>query len=139
MKKIIHKIKTNLFSLLVLVGTPFLIIYTNYQMLFSNTSKLNFSYLAIQCIYTIGGIFLTLLILKSFKRESNVTLLFACYVILAGIEMILLTLADIRIRGAITNEDWLILPLMCWLVAYPASHLFSKFIERFNLNKTNGN
>ena len=139
MKNIIHKIKANSFSLLVLVVTPFTIIYSNYQILFSNSTKLNVNYLTIQCVYTTVGIFLTLLIFKYFKNENTVRWLFICYIILSGCDYITLTVVDFRIRGGVTNGELLVLPLFCWIVAYPSSELISRFIDRFNLNKSSEN
>jgi hypothetical protein len=139
MKNIIHKIKANSFSLLVLVVTPFTIIYSNYQILFSNSTKLNVSYLTIQCVYTTVGIFLTLLIFKYFKNENTVRWLFICYIILSGCDYITLTVVEFRIRGGVTNGELLVLPFFCWIVAYPSSELISRFIDRFNLNKSSEN
>ncbi len=139
MKNIIHKIKANSFSLLVLVVTSFTIIYSNYQVLFSNSTKLNVNYLTIQCIYTTVGVFLTLLIFEYFKNENTVRWLFICYLILSVCDYISLTIVDFNIRGGITNGELFLLPLLCWTVAYPSSKLISKFIDRFNLNKSSEN
>jgi hypothetical protein len=139
MKNIIHKIKANSFSLLVLLGTPFLIIYSNYQLLFSTSKKLTVSYITIQCLHTTVGIFLTLLIFKYFKNENTVKWLFLLYAILFGFTFILLTLADFKISGTITHEDLILLPLMFFMVAYPSSELISRFINKYNLNKSSEN
>ena len=139
MKNIIHKIKANSFSLLVLLGTPFLIIYSNYQLLFSTSKKLTVSYITIQCLHTTVGIFLTLLIFKYFKNENTVKWLFLRYAILFGFTFILLTLADFKISGTITHEDLILLPLMFFMVAYPSSELISRFINKYNLNKSSEN
>ncbi|MBK6834247.1 MAG: hypothetical protein IPG89_08250 [Bacteroidetes bacterium] len=139
MKNIIHKIKANSFSLLVLLGTPFLIIYSNYQLLFSTSKKLTVSYITIQCLHTTVGIFLTLLIFKYFKNENIVKWLFLLYGVLFGFTCILLTLADFKISGTITHEDLTLLPLMFFMVAYPSSELISRFINKYNLNKSSEN